>query len=78
MQSCHLVDFQKLVVMTWDLPCVPWVFGRVSRAVCDSQDYAPVALDVEGCCLMLVEGCVYNTNFLIVFETAGVRNCPSQ
>lgn len=78
MQSCHLVDFQRLVVMAGDLPCGPWVFGRVSSAVSDNQDYAAVALDGERCCLTLVGGCAYNTNFLVAFETAHVRNCPSQ
>lgn len=78
MQSCRLVDFQSLVVMTGDLPCGPWVFGRISSAVSDSQDYAAVALDVERCGLMLVGGCVYSISFIIVFETARVRNWPSQ
>lgn len=77
MQSCHLVDFQRLVVMAGDLPCGPWVFGRVSSAVSESQDYAAVSgSNVERCCLMLVGGCAYNTNFLIVFESARVRNRP--
>lgn len=30
--------------MAGELPCGPWVFGRVSSAVSESQDYAAVAL----------------------------------
>lgn len=79
MQSCRLVDFSEASSHGGgDLPCGPWVFGRVSSAVSDSQDYAAVALDVERCGLMLVGGCVYSISFIIVFETDHVRNCPSQ
>lgn len=62
----------------WPLGVWEGLQCRVSSAVSDSQNSAAVALDVERCGLMLVGGCVYNISFIIMFETARVRNCLSQ